>query len=60
MAGSIRGWMQYGTAQKNRIHTGLLKSLCGPGAYIDSQEVSQGHFAALPATGREEYLLRCN
>lgn len=60
MTGSIRGWMQHGTAQKNWSYTGLLKSLCGPGAYIGSQEVSQGHFADLPARGREGYLLHCN
>lgn len=45
---------------KNRSHRELLRSLSGPVAYIDSWEVSQGHFVDLPASGREGYLLHCN
>ena len=45
---------------KNRSYTGLLKSLSGPVASIDSREVSQGHFVDLPASGREGYLLVCS
>lgn len=51
---------RWNCTKKNRSCTGLLKSLSVPVAYIDSREVSQGHFVDPPASGREGYLLHCN